>query len=88
MMDVTRPKYGPRQPSAAHQFAVIVPEIEARKSLEKFVSVAGSAKALAGQWDISEQYLCDLRKGRRAFTDDILDRLGFRRVMTFKLTHP
>lgn len=76
-------KFGPGQ-SRPLPVVLIIPEGEVRQSLEKFVVLAGSAKALAKQWNISQQYLCDLRKGRRAFTDDILEKMNYKRVITFK----
>lgn len=51
--------------------------------LSWLVSLAGSQKAFAERHDISEQYLCDVLKGRREPGKKILDAVGFQRVVIY-----
>lgn len=70
-----------------HQFMRMpdaVPIDVVRQTLEQYIVLAGSAKELAKRWKISQQYLCDLRKGRRAFTDEILDNMSYQRIIVAK----
>jgi transcriptional regulator with XRE-family HTH domain len=51
------------------------------QELEKQVSRHGSQKAAATALGISAQYLNDLLQGRRDASDNILEKLGLRRVV-------
>lgn len=75
-------KFGPGHPFI--RMANAVPLDEVRKQLEVCIALAGSAKALARIWKVSPQYVCDLRKGRRAFTDELLNMLGYKRIIVMK----
>lgn len=54
-----------------------------RRLLTLAVEKAGSARAFAGQSGISEQYVCDVRAGRRAAGPAMLLALGLVRVVTY-----
>ena len=57
--------------------------------LEQAVRHCGSAKALAAEWQISEQHLCDMRKGRRHPGPLVLKAMHLEQVVTYrKLTTP
>jgi transcriptional regulator with XRE-family HTH domain len=45
---------------------------------------AGSQKAAAKRLGVSEQYLCDVLKGRREPGKKLLDALGYRRVVVYE----
>lgn len=51
-----------------------VEEAVLRGSLSDFLP-RGSAKEAAVGFGVSEQYLCDIRKGRRKISDEFLDKL-------------
>ena len=53
------------------------------KLLEKEIERAGSALALARKWNISQQYLCDVRKRRRRLTHKVLEPLGLVAFTTY-----
>lgn len=46
--------------------------------------VLDSAKDVAGELGISEQYLSDIRRGRRALPDSVALALGFKKVVTYE----
>jgi hypothetical protein len=47
--------------------------------IKDYVQDAGSLRALAKQWKVSPQYLCDLVHGRRRAGDKVLGALGLKR---------
>jgi len=49
---------------------------EVLEKVEAAVEAAGSAKALAERWDVSQPYLSDVRAGKRAPGPSILVHLG------------
>lgn len=51
------------------------------KELEKHVRKSGSQKASAASLGISTQYLNDLLRGRREASDNVLSKMGLRRVV-------
>jgi len=54
------------------------------EQIRKIVKAAGSQFAAAQQMDISPAYLNDILKGRRAISDQLARRLGFRREMVYR----
>ncbi len=56
--------------------------------LQKLVDRLGSQKAAAAQLGISQPYLSDLLHGRRDVSDQMLVRLGLRRVERFTKVQP
>lgn len=51
--------------------------------LEDAIAAAGSAKAWAAANGVSEQFVSDVRTGRKEPTDRIAKPLGYRRVVGF-----
>ena len=49
---------------------------------------AGSQKALAQEWGISEQYLSDILKGRREPGNKVLKQLGLRKMVIYTEKEP
>ena len=58
-------------------------ENEVLALIEARVVRYGSAKHTAKLFGISQQYLHDIRKGRRAISTKVLDALGLSRVVTY-----
>ena len=56
--------------------------------LARAIQQAGSSKALAQQWSISAQFLCDVQHRRRGLTDTILVRLGLEKAVTYRKVKP
>lgn len=54
--------------------------------LAQAIQNAGSAQALAQQWNISSQFLGDVRHRRRNLTNAILDRLGIEKVVKYRVS--
>ena len=52
--------------------------------LNQTIKQHGSAKAVATRMGLSQQYLCDVRKGRREVSDRLASMLGLRRIVTFE----
>lgn len=48
------------------------------------VAGAGNQKAAAKRLGVSEQYLCDVLKGRREPGKKLLNALGYRRVVVYE----
>lgn len=59
-------------------------ELYVYRALRDFVKDAGSQKLAANVLGISQQYLCDLLKGRRDFSDLVCERLGFERIVLYR----
>lgn len=53
------------------------------RRLEDAIAAAGSAKAWAAAHGVSQQFVCDVRNGRKEPTDRIARPLGYRRVVGF-----
>jgi hypothetical protein len=51
------------------------------RELEKQVRKAGSQKEAAEALGISAQYLNDLLQGRRGASDNVLEKLGLKRIV-------
>jgi len=49
-------------------------------ALKRLVKETGTQAAAAKQLDITQQYLCDLLRGRRGFSDAVASKLGYQRV--------
>ena len=58
-------------------------EAEVRRRFEAAYAEAGTYRALSKQWKLSIQYLCDVRSGRRGFSDTLLARLGLKKRETY-----
>ena len=56
--------------------------------LEVALREAGSARALARKWHISDQFLCDVRQRRRNLTNTIFDALDVEKVTTYRVNRP
>lgn len=52
----------------------------AYRELEKQVENYGTAKNYAISIGKSEAYICDIRSGKRGFSDNMLNELGFKKV--------
>lgn len=59
--------------------------VDAKGQLRGLVRAHASQKLAAKQLGISQQYLCDLLKGRRPFSARVLDKLGLRQVIVRKV---
>lgn len=59
-------------------------ESEAIEALREEVRRIGSQKAFAEAHGISEQYVSDMLRGRRAISDRVLGSLGLERVTTIE----
>jgi hypothetical protein len=62
-------------------FRYTIGHMDVIRELQKKVKKAGSQKELASALGISSQYLNDLLQGRRNASDNILDKLGLKRVV-------
>ncbi len=58
-------------------------EIDPRARLQVFVAKHETQVAAAAALEISAAYLSDILRGRRDFSDQILEKLGLRRVVSF-----
>lgn len=56
---------------------------KAMEILKEKVKEAGSQLQLAKQLDISPQFLNDIFLGRRSISDNLAQKLGYRRVINF-----
>jgi plasmid maintenance system antidote protein VapI len=56
-------------------------EIDPRKALDAFVAKHKTQAAAAEVLGVSRPYLSDIINGRRDFSDQILEKLGLRRVV-------
>lgn len=56
---------------------------EPQQALAAAIEAAGSARAFAAAAGLSEQYVSDVRMGRRAYGPTILAALGLARVVTY-----
>lgn len=56
-------------------------DIDAQARLRALVKTAGSQKEAAEQLGFSQAYVNDLLKGRRVFSEPILEALGLRRTV-------
>lgn len=56
-------------------------DVDAAARLRAIVKREGSQRNAAKHLDISEVYICDLLKGRRDFSENILAKLGLRRTV-------
>lgn len=56
--------------------------------IEQAVKDAGSAMCLARRWDVSTQYLCDVRRRRRGLTSRILTPLGLVAFIDYRRMKP
>lgn len=54
--------------------------------LHRAVDKAGSLKALATQWHVSESYLCDVRKRKRLPGPSILRPMGLMAILIYETT--
>jgi hypothetical protein len=52
--------------------------------IESCIVRYGSAKNTAQRFNISPQYLCDIRKGKRAPGDTVLKHLGLKKVTSYE----
>jgi hypothetical protein len=52
-------------------------------ALKQLVSDCGSQKDAADKLGITPQYLCDLLKERRGFSETVAGSLGFKKQVTF-----
>jgi hypothetical protein len=59
-------------------------EQEVLALIEARIHSCGSAKETAQHFGISQQYLYDIRKGRRGISEKILDKLGLVRRVTYE----
>jgi predicted transcriptional regulator len=59
---------------------------EVIEQIEKHIVRAGTQKALAKQWGISQQYLSEVRAGRKDPGDKILKNLNLERIVTYEKT--
>lgn len=57
---------------------------EVVRNLDNAIAAAGSAKAWAAAHGVSEQFVSDVRHGRKEPTDRIARPLGYRRVVGFQ----
>ncbi len=71
------------RPRAETGAAGVKVDIDARAKLVAAIKQAGGQRALAREWGVSQQYLCDVVNGRRPISESILDRLGLRRVVSY-----
>jgi plasmid maintenance system antidote protein VapI len=51
--------------------------------IKEMIKKAGSQKAVAQQLDISQAYLSDILKNKRAISDAVARKLGFKRSICF-----
>lgn len=58
--------------------------VDARQRLRGMVRVHESQKSAAKALGISQQYLCDLLKGRRPFSARVLQKLGLQQVIVVR----
>ena len=56
-------------------------DIDARAKLVAAIKRAGGQRALAREWGVSQQYLCEVVNGRYPVSDKLLDKLGLRRTI-------
>jgi hypothetical protein len=49
-------------------------------ALKRLVRECGTQAAAADKLEITQQYLCDLLRGRRGFSDAVANKLGYERV--------
>lgn len=56
-------------------------ESDALVRFHAFVTACGSQKAAAARLGVTQQYICDILKGRRGLSQLILDELGLKRVV-------
>jgi DNA-binding transcriptional regulator YdaS (Cro superfamily) len=61
-----------------------IPADRLLEMIEIGVTVAGSQKAFAKQAGVSEQYICDIRRGRREPGAKILRYFGLERVVSYR----
>lgn len=61
-----------------------ISELQMKQRLQQAVEVAGSQKAFAEKAGISQQYLCDVLKGRREIGDKILKWFKMERVIFYR----
>ena len=61
----------------------MIAEGELRRELEAAIEKAGSQRAFAKKLGFSEQFICDVMKGRREISDNLASALGYRRVVMF-----
>ena len=52
-----------------------------RAALLEFIASQGTQKSAAAALGVSATYLVDLKRGRRGFSDVMLEKLGLRRVV-------
>jgi transcriptional regulator with XRE-family HTH domain len=60
-----------------------VNEAQVIELIKQRANEAGSQKALAQELGVSEPYLSDVLKGRRSPSENLLNRLGIRKVVEF-----
>lgn len=56
-------------------------DVDAVARLRAVITEAGSQRNAAAKLNIAESYLSDLLRGRRSFSDAMLEKLGLRRTV-------
>lgn len=64
-------------------------EEQLAQKIRDAIKEAGSLRALGEKWNVSAQYLCDLKHGKRRAGDQILKALGLKREtrITTRISH-
>jgi plasmid maintenance system antidote protein VapI len=54
------------------------------RELERKVAASGTQRRYAAQIGVSQQYLCDVLRGRRGVSAELAQKLGYERLEVFR----